>query len=92
MSLIGRRIKANLTDEFGDVTGEVVGVVLDKVTSAKKVRNQLPQGNGRDGIYYSHVPVDYFLIEIESGVEKVEAIQFMGFPEEDGHTFPYVGP
>lgn len=81
MSLIGKTIIANLTDDFGEVTSQVTGKVVDKVLGVKKVYNQLPQGNGREGNYLNHVVVDYYLLQEDSGIVKVEATQFVGYPK-----------
>lgn len=91
MSLIGQRAKFNQTDEFGKVTGEVTGVILDKVVGIRKVLNQLPIRPGQDGNYRTHIAVDFYLLKTEEGIVKVEATQYLGFPEKDGKPYAFIG-
>ena len=96
MSLIGHTIKANLLDEYGDVQSQVSGTVLEKIVGIKKVRNQLPNGvNGNTGSYLQHVPVDFYLIQTEDGLQKIECLEVLeveGFSSKSpSDIFPYVG-
>lgn len=92
MSIIGQSAKFNTTDEWGKVTGEVTGQILDKVQGVKKVLNQLPEGPGKDSTFINHLVVDYYLLKTEEGkILKVEAMQYLGYPERDPSTPPFIG-
>lgn len=95
MNIIGKTIKANLLDEFGEVTGQIEGYVIDKIRGVKKVRNQLPREGSNIGMFWHFVPVDYYLLKTSEGFEKVECMQAIGYPDLSGENpsqfFPYVG-
>ncbi len=91
MSLIGQRAKFNLTDEYGKVTGEVVGTIQDKVLGIRKVLNQLPVKPGQDGNYRTHIAIDFYLLKTEDGIVKVEATQYLGYPEDEIYGTPFIG-
>jgi len=96
MSLIGHKIKANLLDEYGDVQSQVSGTILEKIVGIKKVRNQLPTGkNENTSSYFHHVAVDFYLIQTEDGLKKVECLEVLevdGFSSKSpSEIFPYVG-
>lgn len=96
MSLIGHTITANLLDENGDFKSEVSGTVLEKIVGIKTVRNQIPNGvNGGTGSYRQYIPVDFYLIQTEERLQKVECMQVLeikGFSNQSpSEIFPYVG-
>lgn len=47
------------------------------------VYNQLTQGTGENGSYLTHVVVDFYLLKTEEGIVKVEATQYLDYPETD---------